>query len=437
MAIKKIRAKNFKSLRDIEISLNQLNVLVGPNGAGKTNCVELFKFILDCIRPIGFPHYPFLDWQGYNNIVWKGEENLPVSFGFNLEVEKYDIAYDGVVSGGGGQFRFMEEKFKVDKILECSRYAGKVELIYNDDFITNISSRYNEIFGSVGMPYRKDFQIEDIKHQVIEEFPLNRSILNWQGWGATYSRDMKYAMVNLTPVSMMGKSLNLLCPTIGAPNSPMPGQIRPFMLLSSQDLLPANEIIFLRQTNYSIVKQPNPFQPMVYNLAPDGQGLINLLFQWHSSNGIPQRIEYALKELFPGWQMIFEITSDGRIAMKVKVGNVTFNPPSLPDGFYRLLVILAAIELRPKLLIIDEIENSLHLKILQYLMDTFKTCESTIVLTTHSPLIVDLVQPEDLIIFNREDFETQIRRVKDAKEIRKMLVKLNVSLSESWLSENL
>jgi len=40
-----VGVKNFKSIRDLELDLNALNVFIGANGAGKSNFVEVFKFL--------------------------------------------------------------------------------------------------------------------------------------------------------------------------------------------------------------------------------------------------------------------------------------------------------------------------------------------------------------------------------------------------------
>jgi len=47
MAIKKIRVKNFKSFRDLEVELGNFNVLIGANASGKSNFVQIFKFLRD------------------------------------------------------------------------------------------------------------------------------------------------------------------------------------------------------------------------------------------------------------------------------------------------------------------------------------------------------------------------------------------------------
>jgi len=45
MAIKKIRVKNFKSFKDLEVELGNLNILIGANASGKSNFVDIFRFL--------------------------------------------------------------------------------------------------------------------------------------------------------------------------------------------------------------------------------------------------------------------------------------------------------------------------------------------------------------------------------------------------------
>jgi len=46
-----IRARNFKSLKDVTLDLGPRNVLVGANMAGKSNAIDLFRFIYDMTFP--------------------------------------------------------------------------------------------------------------------------------------------------------------------------------------------------------------------------------------------------------------------------------------------------------------------------------------------------------------------------------------------------
>ncbi|MFZ8801558.1 MAG: AAA family ATPase [Candidatus Calescibacterium sp.] len=50
--IRKIKVKNFKSFKDLEVGLGKFNVLIGPNSSGKSNFIQIFKFLRD-IRNYG------------------------------------------------------------------------------------------------------------------------------------------------------------------------------------------------------------------------------------------------------------------------------------------------------------------------------------------------------------------------------------------------
>jgi predicted ATP-dependent endonuclease of OLD family len=47
MKIKEIRIQNFKSIEDITLKLNDLNVFIGPNGSGKSNCLKIIPFLYE------------------------------------------------------------------------------------------------------------------------------------------------------------------------------------------------------------------------------------------------------------------------------------------------------------------------------------------------------------------------------------------------------
>jgi predicted ATPase len=51
MKLERIYIKGFKSIREVDVKLNDLNILIGPNGAGKSNFINLFKMLNYMIDP--------------------------------------------------------------------------------------------------------------------------------------------------------------------------------------------------------------------------------------------------------------------------------------------------------------------------------------------------------------------------------------------------
>ena len=74
-------------------------------------------------------------------------------------------------------------------------------------------------------------------------------------------------------------------------------------------------------------------------------------------------------------------------------------PALVSDGFIKMLTILTAVYLlKMSTIVIDEIENSLHLKYIERLVDIMRYSDSQFIATTHSPLIIDFMDPSEIII---------------------------------------
>ena len=148
---------------------------------------------------------------------------------------------------------------------------------------------------------------------------------------------------------------------------------------------------------------------------------------------MPDRVEVAVTELFPNTQVGATTTAQGEVFVKVYEKGLELNPPCIAYGLYKILAVLAAIELKPSLLAIDEIENSLHAKALRYVIDELRASGTTVVLTTHSPVVVDMVKLEDLLIAEKTSEGTTLTKIGEPEKLRDKLAELNVTPSEGWL----
>ncbi|MBI4561158.1 MAG: AAA family ATPase, partial [Candidatus Rokubacteria bacterium] len=76
--IRQIRVKNFKSLKDVSLTLGPRNVLVGPNMSGKSNLVDVFRFLARMVFPEpgthGLPN-AFTTLGGFSEVAWKGADS--------------------------------------------------------------------------------------------------------------------------------------------------------------------------------------------------------------------------------------------------------------------------------------------------------------------------------------------------------------------------
>ncbi len=181
-------------------------------------------------------------------------------------------------------------------------------------------------------------------------------------------------------------------------------------------------VVMLKHPDTAAIGEPRPFTG-AKRLDAGARNLAEVLLTLVAERGaLPERIADALRELFPGYSVKVE-TGFGRVALVAAENGLRLPPPNMPDGLVKLLAILAAIELNPTLLLIDEIENSLHAKMLEYLVDELDSLQIPVIVATHSPIPVDLVDPEDVIVVRRGAQGTTASRLPDPQKLRETLTR--------------
>ncbi|EEB73911.1 AAA family ATPase [Thermococcus sp. AM4] len=419
MRLKKLVVKNFKSLRDCEIELNKFNVLIGPNASGKTNLVEVFKLL----RKIYLERddNPFLEWWGYNNVVWAGKEELPITVGMLFDVDGYDVYFETTFTGTGGSFRILKEVLEVKGYLTLEKKGPSVHLKYSERFYwatKEVPGLINNLF----IPPEPELMLEapgssSLLGLLSPEKPEEAFFSEVLGklFGALPLIKTRYASK---------KEIFVVSPKIGE-DLVISRFVKGFLLLVSSPLL--------RQLNIRSAKNPQ-YPRKETTLKEDASNLIPLLYNlWLREGRLPDEISKPLSIAFPNTRVFFQLTEDGRVMMKVFENDLELAPPSISDGFYKVLAILTAAYLKPPLLIIDEIENSLHPETLELIIDTLKESESQVIITTHSPVVVDIVEPSDLVLVDKEEGETIFRRIRNPEKIKKFLNEKGITLSEGWL----
>ena len=70
LRIKQIRIKNFRSIVDLDINVDKMNIFVGLNDAGKSNAITAMRILLDSsyyynvkrLKETDFP-FEFSEWK--------------------------------------------------------------------------------------------------------------------------------------------------------------------------------------------------------------------------------------------------------------------------------------------------------------------------------------------------------------------------------------
>ena len=190
--------------------------------------------------------------------------------------------------------------------------------------------------------------------------------------------------------------------------------------------------------NIYALKRPQEFSKTL-DFKSDGSNLYVVLYNlFLKRNALPEFIKENLEAAFPGYTLLFDQTVDGRIYVKLlKDDELELPPPCMPDGFHKYAAILAAVHLKPSILVIDELENSLHPQLVERIIDILRQSKTTVIATTHNPLVVDLTDPGDLLIAELGPNGTTFKRISDPEKIKQELREHGITLSERWIWGNI
>jgi predicted ATPase len=379
----RIRAKNYKSLRDVRIELGQRNVLVGANMAGKSNVLDLFKFVSSMTFPVagtwGLPNAVAMR-GGLAEILWKGGNEQVVQIGLS-GVEhindsetswNYEVSIQGDVHGN---FRVAEEKLQ-------ARLPG------NNEFV--------DLIETVGF----DRWFRDVDgHRISSTHDPTRSMLeyeipSWQG-NVLRSTIGSWRFYELVPQAM---------------RTPSPTAAASFLLLHGDNL---SQWLLNLQTRY-----PESFariQVVLRDALPQVSGL----FTWptQQSTVVLGSNEKHLKRPITLAQM-----SAGELTF-IAFLSLIYGPPELTGSLY----------------CVEDLENYLHPTLIETLLEVLRQSQEEwerkdeapqIVMTTHSPLVVDKMKLSEIIFVEKREGATVCSRPSDKSHLRKLLQDEEIGLGD-------
>jgi len=369
--IKRIKIRNFKSLRDVDLELGKINVIVGPNGSGKSNLVDFFIFLKELINPSSFPSDPFQIFGGYEEVVFLHNTSLSISF----VIVGDNFQYSAEISGKSG--------FTINREM----------LIYKD-------------------------------------FLVSRSLNSIEIKDARMGEPLKTYLTPTTSIFSLSPERSSFYQTlVGTPLSDRFKELFDFMSSFAKDFIPLR------------IDPERAFAPVHYSypskLEVDGYGFAKLLLR--KLPDLPDPLKQFLDEI--NLKLRTDLSQEGNVIIlafeRIPDLNreIHLRPRNVPAGFIKMITILFAmfaLEPLPSLMIIDEIENSLHLKFIEELVSAMKYSPPQFIITTHSPMVIDMFDPEDIILFYKEKGETKAERIKDPEKLKEKLVEKGLTLSE-WI----
>ncbi len=385
--INEIRVQNFKSLKDVTITLGMRNVLVGPNMAGKSNLIEVFRFLGRMVLP-GPDLYGLVKAiatsGGFSELVWKGGDSrlVTISLKGQLPVESrpdsratwdYGISLLGDARGG---------VTVQDEFLRMSGPAGTFALVDKVEGERVLKNLNGSILSRVVDRDRSalEFEIPDWTGNV-----LRRYIGSWRFY-------------RLIPQLM---------------KQPNPTQATSFLNEHGDNL---SSWFMMLQTRF-----PESFGK-IRAAARDVFPEMEDLFTWPTQQAtvfVASR-EKHLKGPVSVWHM-----SDGQLAF-IALLSLVYCPLELGAGLY----------------CVEEPENHLHPRLLETLVELLKQVQddlgpeqsAQIMVSTHSPHFVDKVSLDELIVAERREGATHFTRPSGKQHLRELLAREEAGLGDLYYS---
>lgn len=480
--LRRLWVRNFKSLRDFSLDVpTRLNVVIGTNGSGKTALVEVFELWRDLVDYArGRVVNPFLKWWGYDRVVWRHDETLPIVLG--LELSSADptlprrVSYEVHITGSGGQFRVLGEVLETERngiSLRHDTLNGKLRIEMDTklfgEFRTekdpeSLLDRLPEYmrYGLMGRAVRdllRNLQSLELKPGIaVFEIPFKYSlILDACRTGDDMQRGALAIRLAFELMEAVEDSkteiLRQMKEVVVKPVISTEGKGSDYLLmralmslvlnLSASLLVDAwfmfckfvNGFLVIKEVDHRAVRSPQRLERHE-RLAPDASNFVPFLFSV-TGGRVPPALEEAVRYAVPDagdCRLSFDVTTDGRVYLRLSTADgVSLSSAAMPSGVLKTLIVETALQAKPTVVVIDEFENSLHPELQQFLMDELRNSGTYVFLTTHSTVPLDYVKsPSEVVVLRLEGGETKAYRLRE--EAREKLKRYGLTLSELVLS---
>jgi predicted ATPase len=383
--LKRLHVKNFRSFRDTKIEFGYNNILVGPNMSGKSNLIDLFRFIKDLLFPsqqglFGL-NSAFNARKGFNNVAWRGAEN-----------PRIEIALEG---------EFFHPR-RMD-------YAYEISILGSFQWGTaNVERETLKIIDEAG------------EHTLIDTHEQRRRAFRTDGTQINESTDstrlvMEYEMPNWE-ASIFKQSV---------------------LSWKFFNFIPA------------LMRQPNQTAAApALNIYGDNLSAWLMLLQTRFSDHF-ELIRNAVRDVFPTVENIFTnptAQSTVFLASKEKFLKGPITIGEMSDGELAFLALLSVIYSPPEfgsdLCFVEEPENHLHPRLIAILVELLRQVQQSLepdsrgqlVVTTHSPHLVDRFGLAEILIANKVTGATDFLRPSNDEALRELVASTDAGLGELYYS---
>jgi len=330
--IKSIWIDNFKSLVDFELPLSKFTCLVGLNGAGKSTVLQAMDFISQLMLGDLDEWLKTRHWESAD-INSKLTKASNIEFKVVLEMPEFgEVNWEGSVNRT--TLRCTQEKVSI----------GHMNYLKVED----------------GHCFLGKYNSQNIS-EVLEKSLLERFTIMFEYQGSILSQlknsQTEGILYSLKHLISKIHSLDLLSPE----------------LLRSQTKISDGQLGLGGQKLSSFIHES----------GKEGKNTLKNELK----NIYSQLDSIDTKSLRAGWKQL-EITEHfGEQKLKTTARHMN-------DGMLRLMAVLSQLESGSEFLLFDEIENGINPELVEFLIDHLVKAEKQIMVTTHSPMILNFLEDE-------------------------------------------
>ncbi len=403
--LKRVQIRGYKSLVDVEVSLQRLSVLFGPNAAGKSNFLDALQLLSriatgrtlkEAFEPPcrGKPLEVFtFGAKGVSSLV----ERESASFTIEVDVE----LSDGIVAAVNQQIREMKSRKEEDDHADESgngttkpqsfvrerhlRYRIEVEILPRTG-ILRVADEYLAPLNSKG-------QVNKKRKPFLENMSKRRLHLRMerQAHPIYYDQGLDHAVLSL----------------------PLYPPHYPHLVAMRQEL---SRYFFFYFEPRERMRAPNPVKE-VRHIGVMGEELAAYLNTLKALDEKQfQAVEKALRMIVPSVTGIeVDVNQLGEVDLWLREGEMRVPARVVSEGTLRVLGLLALSGVKdpPAMVAFEEPENGIHPRRIQMIADLLKTRAQTgdtqIIVTTHSPILPDLIPDDSLYVCCKENAQTSIK----------------------------
>lgn len=411
MRLLKLNIRNYKSLGDITFSPTPFSVIIGPNASGKSNFANALSFLSEvytydletAIRRKG----------GYENIALRKAKRSRSAVEFSVLIEFNNTEGFNISFGNISFPSTLENEIETEIKEPIRKYYAKHSFSFKA-LKQEIKSDFEVI--NEEMTIYSDYQSEERNLKILNFKRQGESIISF-----SYQKESKvFERMNFIKSLF---DINYL--------KKIP--LKPQKLWNDNGFFNFFDEVPRHVKNWA-----------VYQLSPkmarmSGVPTPNPYMNEFGEN-LPALVDWIINNEKEKWQEIMSIMQ----TVLPKLTNIStdflhnktlglffheeglgrpWNSEEVSDGTILTFSILCSIaDPRKTLILIEEPENSLHPWIIRTLIERFKnlSIEKSVIITTHSPVLIDMVSPDEIWCISKNDFETELDKLTQiSPEIKK------------------